>query len=101
MSNVLVTGGTGFIGSWCALALLQAGHDVRTTVRDLEREPGLRALLHGATDFEDSRLTVVRADLSSDEGWTEAVAGCDHVLHVASPTLRHGTDRGGDDLGRS
>ncbi|MGI5498863.1 SDR family oxidoreductase [Lentzea sp. CA-135723] len=88
MSNVLVTGGTGFIGSWCALALLEAGHDVRTTVRDLKREPGLRALLHGATEFEDARLTVFRADLSGDEGWAEAVAGCDHVLHVASPTLR-------------
>ncbi|MDX3660163.1 aldehyde reductase [Streptomyces sp. ID05-26A] len=88
MSKVLVTGGTGFIGSWCAVALLEAGYDVRTTVRSLEREPALRALLHGATEFEDSRLTVVRADLSGDDGWTEAVAGCDHVLHVASPTLR-------------
>jgi len=25
------------------------------------------------------------ADLTSDEGWDEAVAGCDYVLHVASP----------------
>jgi hypothetical protein len=29
----------------------------------------------------------VRADLQSDDGWSEAVAGCDAVLHVASPTL--------------
>ena len=27
----------------------------------------------------------VVADLENDAGWTEAVAGCDYVLHVASP----------------
>ena len=31
------------------------------------------------------RLTVLAADLNSDEGWPEAVAGCEYVLHVASP----------------
>ena len=40
MTNVLVTGGSGYIGSWCILALLSAGHSVRTTVRDLARELG-------------------------------------------------------------
>ncbi|MFF0736296.1 NAD-dependent epimerase/dehydratase family protein [Streptomyces chartreusis] len=89
MTQVLVTGGSGFIGSWCVLRLLEAGHDVRTTVRDLGREPALRAQLHAATGFDDGRLTVVRADLQSDDGWEEAVAGCDYVLHVASPTLRN------------
>lgn len=87
-ARVLVTGGTGFIAGWCILALLEAGNDVRTTVRDLTREPGLRALLHGAVDFDDARLELVRADLGSDDGWTEAVTGCEFVLHVASPTLR-------------
>ena len=28
---------------------------------------------------------LVTADLESDEGWAEAVAGCEYVLHVASP----------------
>jgi nucleoside-diphosphate-sugar epimerase len=88
MTQVLVTGGSGFIGSWCVLALLQAGHDVRTTLRDLGREPALRAQLHAAAEFDDMRLTVVRTDLRSDDGWADAVAGCEYVLHVASPTLR-------------
>ena len=89
MNQVLVTEGSGFIGGWCVLALLQAGYDVRTSVRDLARESGLRAELHAAADFDDARLTVVRVDLQSDDGWPEAVAGCEYVLHVASPTLRN------------
>ncbi|SNY46823.1 SDR family oxidoreductase [Paractinoplanes atraurantiacus] len=80
MTNVLVTGGSGYIGGWCVLALRDAGYAVRTTVRDLAREPRIHATL-GAD------VQVVRADLHSDEGWPEAVAGCDFVLHVASPTL--------------
>ncbi|MEU8717635.1 NAD-dependent epimerase/dehydratase family protein [Streptomyces sp. NPDC048663] len=89
MTRVLITGGTGFLGSWCVLTLLEAGHTVRTTVRDPRREPALRSWLHAATPFDDDRLTVVRADLADPDGWDDAVAGCDFVLHVASPTLRH------------
>ena len=37
--KVLVTGGTGFLGGWCIVKLLERGYEVRTTVRDLKREP--------------------------------------------------------------
>jgi nucleoside-diphosphate-sugar epimerase len=85
MSTILVTGGSGFIGGPCLAQLLAAGHRVRTTVRNLNREDELRALLerHGARAGE--RLTVCAADLEQDAGWPEAVAGSDYVLHVASP----------------
>src|SRR5580698_1673547 len=85
MSKVLVTGGSGFIGSHCLLQLLAAGHEVRTTVRNLKREPEVRALLKAGGTDAGNRLTFFAADLEKDAGWPEAVAGCEYVLHVASP----------------
>ena len=85
MSKVLVTGGSGFIGSHAILQLLAAGHEVRTTVRNLNRKADVLAMLRtGGADRTDG-LTFVEADLEKDAGWPEAVAGCDFVLHVASP----------------
>lgn len=86
MAKVLVTGGSGFIGSHCILQLLDAGHEVRTTVRNLARESDVRAMIAkggwiGAAD----RLTFAAAHLEKDAGWPEAVSDCDYVLHVASP----------------
>lgn len=85
MSNVLVTGGSGFIGSHAILQLLAAGHQVRTTVRNLSREAEVRAMLKQGGGEAGDRLSFLAADLTGDGGWREAVAGCDYVLHVASP----------------
>ena len=85
MATVLVTGGSGFIGSHCILQLLAAGHAVRTTVRNLSREADVRAMLNEGGADRGDQVTFAAADLSSDAGWSEAVAGCEFVLHVASP----------------
>jgi nucleoside-diphosphate-sugar epimerase len=85
MSTVLVTGGSGFIGSYCILQLLDAGHQVRTTIRNLKREPEVREMLKRGGAEPGNRLSFFAADLEKDGGWAEAVAGCDYVLHVASP----------------
>jgi nucleoside-diphosphate-sugar epimerase len=82
--TVLVTGGSGFVGNWCLIELLNRGHRVRATVRDLGREPEVRAAIGSEVDPGD-RLELFAADLTDDRGWERAVAGCDHVLHVASP----------------
>lgn len=84
MQTVLVTGGSGFLGGWCAVELLRRGYAVRTTVRDRSRETDVRAGVATQVDAGE-RLEVVEADLTADAGWPEAVAGCDYVLHVASP----------------
>lgn len=88
--RVLVTGGTGFIGSHAIVQLLAAGYRVRTTVRNLSRADDVRALAAaGAASsglkIPTETIEVVAADLLSDEGWAEAVADCTYVLHVASP----------------
>ena len=87
--TVLVTGGSGFIAVHTILQLLNAGHSVRTTVRNLQREPQVRAMLKQGGAEPGDRLSFVAADLQSDAGWPQAVADCDHVLHVASPFPAH------------
>jgi nucleoside-diphosphate-sugar epimerase len=82
---VLVTGGSGFIGAHCILQLLGAGYRVRTTVRSLEREAGVRAMLKAGGVEPAGAVSFAAADLMSDAGWPQAVAQCDFVLHVASP----------------
>jgi dihydroflavonol-4-reductase len=82
--TVLVTGGSGFLGGWCAVELLNRGHRVRATVRDLSREPQVRQEIGRQADAGE-RLELVAADLTEDSGWDAAARGCDFVLHVASP----------------
>jgi dihydroflavonol-4-reductase len=81
--RVLVTGGTGYLARWCIRLLLERGYEVHTTVRDWSAEPELRSLCAGVGAAE--RLRVFPADLRRDEGWQQAAATCDFVLHVASP----------------
>jgi nucleoside-diphosphate-sugar epimerase len=82
---VLVTGGSGFVGAWCIIKLLDAGYKVRATVRSQKREKDVLDMLKvgGASRLSD--VSFVTADLMKDEGWKEAVSGCTYVLHVASP----------------
>jgi nucleoside-diphosphate-sugar epimerase len=81
---VLVTGGSGYVASFCIGQLLNEGWTVRTTVRNPSREAEVRATL-GKLSPHGDRLSVFAADLNADAGWREAAAGCQGVLHVASP----------------
>jgi nucleoside-diphosphate-sugar epimerase len=83
-SKVLVTGGSGYLGTQLIAALLRDGREVRATVRSLDGEAGVRAAVRrGGVD--DGGLELVAADLTSDDGWPAALEGVEEVHHVASP----------------
>jgi nucleoside-diphosphate-sugar epimerase len=84
MSPILVTGGSGYVGTHLVAALLRAGSPVRATVRSSDQEAELRASVHRG-DADDAGLEIVTADLTADDGWSTAMAGCEEVHHVASP----------------
>jgi nucleoside-diphosphate-sugar epimerase len=81
---VLVTGATGYIAGHCIRDLMQHGYRVRGTVRSLADAKKTEHLRRMASELGGS-LELVEADLTSDRGWREAVAGCTFVQHVASP----------------
>ena len=87
--TLVVTGITGFLGGHMALEALRRGHNVRGTLRRMERADHVRAVLERALGADApealSRLTFHAADLLSPDGWTDIVRGADAVLHVASP----------------
>ncbi len=94
--SVLVTGGTGYVAGWCIAELLRRGYAVRTTVRGHSKEEAVRTATATVVDPAD-RLSFVVADLTSDDGWDEAMAGIDYVLHVAQP-LGNGDSTDADSL---
>lgn len=80
-SLVLVTGASGFIATHVIKQLVEKGYRVRGTVRSLKNEKKVAPL----RELADNRLELVEADLTKDEGWQQALDGCSHVIHTASP----------------
>ncbi|XBI18251.1 dihydroflavonol 4-reductase [Aegilops tauschii subsp. strangulata] len=80
---VVVTGASGFVGSWLVMKLLQVGYTVRATVRDPANVEKNKPLLElpGAKE----RLSIWKADLSEEGSFDDAIAGCTGVFHVATP----------------
>jgi dihydroflavonol-4-reductase len=76
--KVLVTGGTGFVGSHTAKALKAAGHQVRLLVRS---ESKARAVFKNlGIEIDD----IVIGDVTDKAAVAQAVAGCDAVIHSAA-----------------
>jgi nucleoside-diphosphate-sugar epimerase len=56
-------------------------------VRSLESEGDVRAAVRRA-GADAGGLEVVAAELTADEGWAAAAAGCEEVHHTASPMIQ-------------
>ncbi|MBN8631564.1 MAG: aldehyde reductase [Rhodobacterales bacterium] len=85
MDSVLLTGASGFIAKHVALKILNAGYAVRGTLRRLDRADEVRAALQPYLTEQAGELSFVQADLESDAGWAEALAGVAALVHTASP----------------
>jgi dihydroflavonol-4-reductase len=85
MPLVLLTGCSGFIAKHVALKLLNAGYDVRGTLRRPDRGDEVRAAVAPHLVEAAGTLSFAQADLESDAGWADAMAGVDALVHTASP----------------
>src|SRR5215212_2519314 len=81
---VLVTGASGFLAIHCIVQLLEQGYRVRGTLRNTTRENEVRDSVRKYVNAEE-RLSFVSTDLLQDEGWEQAIQGCEYIFHVASP----------------
>ena len=86
VAPVLVTGGSGYVASWIVRFLLEDGYTVRATVRDPAKPKGLEHL-HELSAAHPGKLTLCAADLLDEGSFTEAMNGCELVVHTASPFL--------------
>jgi nucleoside-diphosphate-sugar epimerase len=82
-TRVLVTGATGFVAGHCIADLLSRGYAVRGTVRRLDTADVAHLRVLG--ERAGGSLELTEASLDADDGWAQAVKGCDYVWHVASP----------------
>ena len=88
---VLVTGATGYLGSWVVKGLLDAGATVHAAVRDPEAASKV-AHLKRAAEQAPGTLELFAADLLQPGSYDEAMAGCGVVIHTASPFVRNVDD---------
>jgi dihydroflavonol-4-reductase len=72
--RALLTGGTGFVGSAVARALLREGWQVRALVRPNSNHRNLQGL----------EIETVAGDLNDRSSLDHAVAGCEALFHVAA-----------------
>ena len=78
--KVLVTGGTGFVGSHTAKRLLTDGHEVRMLVRTPDKVGPLMEKM----GVGRALLDIAKGDITDAGSVTAAVSGCEGVVHAAA-----------------
>ncbi len=89
-SRIFVTGGTGFIGSQVVQDALQAGHQLRLSVR---KSPQIDELKRKYAQYASSLGFVVIPDISDSDAILAALGNdVDFIFHLASPMPGKGND---------
>lgn len=83
---ILVTGATGYIASWVIKQLLEQGHTVHATVRDLKKQNSY-AHLNKIADQSSGTIQFFEANLLNEGSFDDAMKDCEIVIHMASPFL--------------
>ena len=86
MEKVFVSGGSGYIALHCIKQLIEQGYLVKTSLRSLDKADNLLKCLSRHVNCKE-KIEFCQLNLLSDNGWDEAIQGCDYVLHVASPVI--------------
>ena len=84
MKKALLTGISGYIAMHCAKELLKRDYHINATVRNLDKVEDIKNAL-SALSLDVNKIQFFQADLLSDDNWEDAMAGCEYVMHVASP----------------
>ncbi|MFK8050625.1 MAG: SDR family NAD(P)-dependent oxidoreductase [Halioglobus sp.] len=82
--QVMITGGTGFVGYHTALALMAAGHTVSLLVRNVDK----MTKLYG----DDIRVSYTQGDITDPEKVAACLRGCDAVVHAAAMVSTDASD---------
>jgi nucleoside-diphosphate-sugar epimerase len=87
---VMVTGASGYIANWIVKLLLEAGCTVHGTVRDPDNEKSVGPLKKIAAAAPQGTLKLFKADLLDKGSFDAPMAGCEVVMHTASPFVVRG-----------
>ena len=82
--TVLITGGTGFIGSHVARRLLQANQSVRLLVRDIEKAKAVFSRID--LSFDSQQCELVLGDITDTESINSVMQNVQAVIHAAAVT---------------
>ena len=84
--KVFITGISGWIAQYCAIELLQNGYTVKGSLRNMNRQQEVIEALSKHVDTKD-KLEFCQLDLLIDDGWDDAMIGCEYLMHIASPFI--------------
>ena len=86
MNKVFVSGGSGYIALHTIILLSQKNYFVVSSVKDKDKIALVKKCLK-QNNIDISRIEFHILDLISDQGWDDALEGCEYVLHMASPVI--------------